>query len=255
MPRGQRKKSCTGIYHVTMRGVNRANIFNDREDFETFRNNLLHCKESSHTEIYAYCLMTNHIHLLIKEGDEELSHTFQRLGAGFVGWYNKKYERVGHLFQSRYFSDVVESDQYLLMVMRYIHQNPVKAGLVSRVLAYEWSSIHEYMGTSRICNTNAGLAYFVSGKEIETARRDFLWAQDYEQANVYEPGTSKKEEFLADVRHCFNDLNLGVPWEERETISYEERYIWAKSMHRLGISYGMIEQYTGINKYRLKRHD
>lgn len=255
MPRALRKKSRTGIYHVTMRGVNKADIFHNEEDYHTFLNYLKNSKDNSNAEIYAYCLMTNHIHLLIKEAEEDLAITIQRLGAGFVGWYNKKYERVGHLFQSRYFSDVVESDPYLLMVMRYIHQNPVKAGLVSRVMDYRWSSIHEYMGSPRICNTAEGLAYFSSERRIENAQRGFLWAQEYEHAHVFDPGTTKKEEQLAEVQSCYYDLNPKYRWEDRGCLTPLDRYNWATSMQRIGISYRTIEQYTGITKYQLKKHD
>src|SRR5690554_3854054 len=127
MPRRAREKSSTGVYHVMLRGINKQKIFHDQEDYEKFIEIVKNYKELCTYELYAYCLMSNHFHLLIKEGKEELAAVFRRIGAKYVYWYNLKYKRCGHLFQDRYRSEVVETQQYLLTVLRYIHQNPLKA--------------------------------------------------------------------------------------------------------------------------------
>ena len=126
MPRVAREKSKTGIYHIILRAVNRQIIFEEDEDAIKFLETLERYKETSGYEIYAYCLMGNHVHILLKEGKEDLGVTMRRIGASYVYWYNWKYERVGHLFQDRYKSEVVETEKYLLAVLRYIHQNPLK---------------------------------------------------------------------------------------------------------------------------------
>ncbi len=131
MPRRTIHKSNTGIYHVILRGLNKQRIFEDDEDFEKFLKTLETNNESSGYVIYAYCLMTNHIHLLMKEGAEDLGTVFKRVGATYVYWYNWKYSRRGHLFQDRYKSEAVETNAYFLTVLRYIHQNPIKAGIVA----------------------------------------------------------------------------------------------------------------------------
>jgi len=145
MPRKARKKSSTGIYHVMLRGINRQLIFEDDEDNEKFLQTISDCKALSEFELYGYCLMGNHVHLLIKEGKESLDLIFKRIGARYVFWYNWKYKRSGHLFQDRYKSEVVESDLYFVVVLRYIHQNPKKAGLSKNVEGYRWSSYNEYI--------------------------------------------------------------------------------------------------------------
>ena len=144
MPRMKREQSSTGIYHVVFRGINRQRIFEEDEDYERFLSLLKHYQQISEYSIYAYCLMPNHIHLLIKEGTEPLGQTFRRIGASFVYWYNLKYGRAGHLFQDRYKSEVVEDDGYLLTVVRYIHRNPVKAGLCREPEEYRYSSFARY---------------------------------------------------------------------------------------------------------------
>jgi len=138
MPRSARKKSKSGIYHIILRGVNRQTIFEDEEDTEKFLETLAEYKKENGYKTYAYCLMGNHIHLLIKEEKEDLGIAMRRIGASFVYWYNWKYDRTGHLFQDRYKSEVVEDEKYLLTVLRYIHQNPIKADLVKDIKEYSF---------------------------------------------------------------------------------------------------------------------
>ena len=90
---------------------------------------LKECKEISGFEMYAFCLMTNHVHLLLRETDEPLEVVFKRIGSRYAYWYNNKYQRIGHLFQDRFKSENVEDDAYFLTVLRYIIQNPMKAGM------------------------------------------------------------------------------------------------------------------------------
>lgn len=165
MPRAARRKSKTGIYHIMLRGINQQNIFEDEEDYEKFVGILDTYKKQIGYEIYAYCLMGNHIHLLMKEGREELSNTMKRIGASYVHWYNWQYERRGHLFQDRYKSEEVEDDAYLFTVLRYIHQNPVKARLSQDIEAYKWSSYKEYLDKEYIVNTDFILKIFDENRE------------------------------------------------------------------------------------------
>ncbi|MGJ7920845.1 REP-associated tyrosine transposase [Neobacillus sp. LXY-4] len=146
MPREARRKSRTGIYHVIIRGANRQEIFHDDEDCFKFLDIIGKYKTKSEMNVYAWCLMNNHVHLLLKEGSEDLSITMKRIGVSFVYYYNLKYRTTGHLFQDRYKSENVETNQYLFRVIRYIHQNPLKAGMVGRVHEWRWSSYHEYYG-------------------------------------------------------------------------------------------------------------
>lgn len=128
-----------------LRGINQQQIFEDEEDNQKFLQTLKECKEVSAYKLLAYCLMGNHIHLLLKEGKEPLEQAFKRIGGRFVYWYNVKYQRVGHLFQDRFKSEPVDTTTYLLTVIRYIHQNPVKAGICERAEDYPYSSWREYL--------------------------------------------------------------------------------------------------------------
>ncbi len=143
MPRTARKPSSTGIYHVMLRGIGKQNIFEDDLDKKKFIQILAESKEKSEFKLYAFCLMNNHVHLLLKVEKDPLEIIFKRIGSNYVYWYNTRYERVGHLFQDRFRSEPVENDDYLKTVIRYIHYNPVKGGL-NKDLRYEYSSYPLY---------------------------------------------------------------------------------------------------------------
>ena len=148
MPRQARRRSESGIYHIMLRGINQQQIFEDGEDYEKFLQILKDCKTVSEYKIFAYCLMGNHIHLLVQEGKEPIEQVMKRLATRFVYWYNIKYQRVGHLFQDRFKSEPVENDEYFMTVIRYIHQNPIKAGLSKNIGGYKYSSYNDYFNNN-----------------------------------------------------------------------------------------------------------
>ena len=130
--------------NVKSGATKKKNIFNRVINYRHFvkcgRKWVKQCKEKYDFDIYAYCLMSNHIHLLIKEEKEPIEQIMKRIATRFVYWYNVKYQRVGHLFQDRFKSEPVENDAYFMTVIRYIHQNPLKAGLCKDISAYKYSS-------------------------------------------------------------------------------------------------------------------
>lgn len=144
MPRQARRKSESGIYHVMLRGINQQQIFEDSEDCEKFLQILKDCKAVSEYKLFAYCLMGNHIHILIQEDTESIEQVMKRISTRFVYWYNIKYQRIGHLFQDRFKSEPVEDDAYFMTVIRYIHQNPLKAGLCKNICDYKYSSYNDF---------------------------------------------------------------------------------------------------------------
>ncbi|MGJ9386075.1 transposase [Salipaludibacillus sp. CF4.18] len=129
-----------------LRGANKQEIFHDDEDCMTFLETVEKYKIKSEMDVFAWCLMNNHVHLLLKEGNEDISTTMKRIGVSFVWYYNLKYKTTGHLFQDRFKSENVETYMYLLRVIRYIHQNPVKAGIAKTVDEWRWSSCSGYYG-------------------------------------------------------------------------------------------------------------
>ncbi len=145
MPRKAREKSPFNIYHIMLRGINKQQIFYDEQDYRSFEFLLSRYKEQCEYELLAYCLMGNHVHLLIKENGEPIGNIFKHIGCSFVYWHNQKYERTGHLFQDRFKSEPINNAAQLLTVLRYILNNPVKAGICNRPEEYRYSSAREYL--------------------------------------------------------------------------------------------------------------
>ncbi|MDR0783884.1 MAG: transposase [Propionibacteriaceae bacterium] len=140
MPRQPRKASATGIHHIVLRGVNRQRIFEEAEDYAYFLECVQDTCANNAMTLLAYCCMSNHVHLLIEEANKSCSWSIRQLAGRYAIWFNRKYKRVGHLFQNRFHSEPVENDAYLHTVTMYIHRNPVEAGLSSTPAEYQWSS-------------------------------------------------------------------------------------------------------------------
>ena len=170
MPRVPRKKSGSGVYHIVLRGINRQVIFSNDEDRKRFIFTIKRYKSICEYNIFAYCIMDNHIHLLLKVGKEPLEQIIRRLAGSFVHWYNDKYERIGNLFQDRFKSEPVEDDNYMLTVVRYIHQNPLKAGMVENIEDYYWSSYNDYLNGNGISDTEFILNIFSRNKKSAIAQ-------------------------------------------------------------------------------------
>lgn len=143
MPRQARVRSITGIYHIMLRGIDKRDIFLENEDKLKFLECIERAKAKGNFKALGYCLMDNHIHMLLKES-EEIGTSIKRITVGYVGWHNKKCDRTGHLFQNRYLSELLTTEEYLLTVLRYIHQNPVKARIAVSAGDYNWSSFGQY---------------------------------------------------------------------------------------------------------------
>lgn len=159
MPRKRRLISNNGIYHVVIRGANRQVIFEEDKDRKEYLDILCRYQEELDFDIYAYCLMSNHIHLLIRCGEEGPGAIFRHISTKYAVWFNMKYQRTGFLQQGRFYSEPVEDPRYFLTALRYIHQNPLKAGLENGVgESYPWSSFYAYGNPNNtLVNTTVGL--------------------------------------------------------------------------------------------------
>lgn len=159
MPRLSRKFSYSKVYHIIVKGIDSQNIFYDNQDRKVFLKYLLETKKQFEYQIYAYCLMVNHVHLIIRVNDEFLSKSIQGLLVKYVSYFNKKYDRSGTLFQDRFKSKLVENQRYFLEVCKYVHRNPEKAR-ICKTEKYEWSSYLEYIKKEKIIDKNILLHYF-----------------------------------------------------------------------------------------------
>jgi REP element-mobilizing transposase RayT len=144
LPRPLRLEVAGGVYHAIARGNEKKPVFRDDEDRLCYIERLIECTRRFEFRVYAYCLMENHVHLAIERGPVELSRIMLALHSTYAQRFNRRYGRVGHLFQGRYKAFLIEKEAYLLTLIAYIHMNPVKAGLVGRAEKYHWSSARYY---------------------------------------------------------------------------------------------------------------
>lgn len=172
MPRQPREKGESGYYHVMVRGNEQRKIFKEDEDRSRFIEILKIKKKDNKFFLHAFCLMDNHVHLMISEGEEDLAQVMKRITVSYVNYFNKKYKRVGHLFQGRYKSETVEDERYFITLARYIHQNPVKAGMVKSAGDYKWSSYNYYFNPNEdLVDTQVVLSIFSDNEQ--TAKKLF----------------------------------------------------------------------------------
>ena len=134
-----------GYYHIINRGVDKMNIFKHPDDYEYFEELMCFYMKSYGITLHNYCLMSNHYHLLIEISQENLSKFMRQLNMNYAIYFNKKYKRVGHLWQGRFKSWYVTDDAYLYTLMLYIEQNPLKATMVQNLSDYPYSSYHHFL--------------------------------------------------------------------------------------------------------------
>lgn len=169
MPRVARQAAASGVYHIMWRRNDKMYLFRDDADNIHFLSILRDVQDDNFT-VLAYCLMGNHLHLLIKTAKANttlLESAMKKVGIRFASYYNRRYERNGHLFQDRFRSRPVETTSYFLRALRYIHLNPVVAGVVQNPQDYPWSSYRDYFCDRQdaICPVNINYAFILHTQE------------------------------------------------------------------------------------------
>ena len=175
MPRQPRLDTPGALHHVIGRGIDGIEIFGDKKDRMDFLDRLKDLCESEAIIIYAWALMSNHYHLLLRTGKISLSNSMRKLLTGYVVNFNRRHKRYGHLFQNRYKSILCEDDPYLLELTRYIHLNPLRAGVVrdmNELNNYEWCGHSVIMGNIKgeWQDRDSILAYFGKRRKRATER-------------------------------------------------------------------------------------
>ena len=168
------------FYHVTTRGNERGNVFKSRRDREKFLSYLESATIRYGATIHAYCLMSNHFHLLLETPQGNLSEIMQHINGAYTTYFNVKRKRVGHLFQGRFKAILIEADEYAAELSRYIHLNPVRAGMASKPEEYLWSSYHAYIGNTAApewLNTNFILGS-IAGSAVNAKKKYQLFVED-----------------------------------------------------------------------------
>ena len=239
MPRTARERSAVGLYHVLLRGADGRIIFADDEDCTRFLASLSHAREGDAFLLYAYCLMGSHAHLLIREASVPLETAFKRIGASYARYYNAKYNQTGRLFQDRFQSEALNDNPHFLDAMRFICQNPVKAGLSKNMFSYPW------LGCSGVTESR-DLLYSPDVMKEEKRRElvTFLRAPcEFEHLEVKGPGRlpdDKAEEQLARIAN--------LPPAEIASLDKAKRKAILRMAHDAGISIRQLARLTGLGK-------
>lgn len=171
MARRARLRSNSQIYHVMLRGTEKQDIFIDDEDKKKILHILKDKKQDKAFFVYAYCILNNHIHLVIREGADDISRILKRAATSYASYFNKKYSKSGHVFQDRFKSEAINDERCLMAVIRFVHQNPEKAGIAGAD-RYLWSSWREFTGQSTVLTDCSDILCLIS-KDRDKALREF----------------------------------------------------------------------------------
>lgn len=177
MPRQSRIDFPGAFHHVIIRGINKAAIFHDDRDRNKFLLRLGEGLNNTGLSCYAWTLIPNHVHLLLRTGPQPLTKLMSSLLTGYAVYFNKRHERVGYLFQNRYKSILCDEELYLLQLVRYIHLNPIRAGLVSELLelgSFSWSGHSVLIGNQKADWQNTGEILKRFGSTLRQARAGYL---------------------------------------------------------------------------------
>lgn len=259
MPRKPRVYSITDIYHVVLRSVNKQLIFLEDNDYFKLLFMLSDYKIKYQIDIYAYCIMTNHVHLLLKASRTSLSGFFQSFESDFARWYNTKYERTGHLFQDRFHSFPIEDDDYYLTTLAYIHNNPVKAGMCRCPSEYHWSSYNAYFG-EKTAIVNSQFTFRLVGSKKAVQR--FLVENTSVNTFMNKPSRSDYQSTprITDekaITEYVAILGTDSPFKAQR-LSVSERKKIIVLLRERKLSYSQIARVTGISKstlYRMMKKD
>lgn len=159
MPRNLRIFCNSKIYHIILKGIDNQDIFYDNQDRYVFLENIKKSQKKYTYNVLAYCLMNNHVHMVIQVENDLLSKAIQSLTIRYVYYFNKKYDREGPFVRNRFKSKIIENLSYFLKVCRYVHRNPEKAN-INKTEKYKWSSYNDYISGEGITKTKILLNYF-----------------------------------------------------------------------------------------------
>ena len=244
MSRRARTISESGIYHILFRGVNQQNIFEENSDFKKLKETIRLVKQEMDFKIYAYCFMSNHVHIVLKEKNVgDISLIMKRILTKYARWYNVKYGRSGALIANRYKSVPVEVDEYFLQLIRYVHQNPVKAGIVNKIETYPHSSYVEYINEGNLTSTTFVFEMI--------SKSDFIdYHKEIDEIKFMVTDSKKKtdEEVLMFLKKHYNIDNATsiakLPKPERNSILAELKKTFpVRQLQRItGVSRGVISR-------------
>lgn len=252
MPRNARKRDEKGIHHVVVQGKRLENIFGKETEKELYLETLLQYKAKTGVKLYAFCILDNHVHLVLQETkDESVSAFMRRVGVRFSYWYRQRYDLPTgeRLFRGRYLSEPLRTEEAVLEVVRYIHKEPVKQGLVLNMEDYYWSSYRLYLNPGSFIDRRlvldslhfgGGYRAYMEGEETNVAV--------LEEVPLKYGRTDEEVEALIQIRLIENGFS-----EWKQTSSDEKREILKKLRFEDEVSIQQLSRVAGVNRGYIQR--
>lgn len=245
-------RTVTGYYHVSARGVGKQAIVENDDDRREFLELMRDCCRDRGVTVVAWCLMSDHVHLLLADYEDGMSAAMQRLLLTYARRFNKRTGRTGRLFQNRFDRRALDTDRHLMTAIRYVHACPQEAG-ISLIERYPWSSFGEYL---RAYDDDVRMGFSDPSAVLELfgSAEGFI-AYSLETPDGSDPVIHDMDEAEWE-RHAFADKmarRLGVPLNELKTVAPVRRDAIIYALHEAGYTVRDIERYTGISKSTVSR--
>ena len=240
MPRAARKKSESGYYHVILRGIGRQILFEDDEDNERFLSTVQRYRQELGFELVAYCLMENHVHILVNDPHGNVSAMMRNLNGCYSKYYNQKYGRIGQLYQGRFLSEPIETETALFIVFRYILNNPRKAGICP-ASQYRWSSYKAYFGNY----PSIDLSFVRDRLPTAESYRQYIDTPNEDECLEYENFTNQ-DDYALDVIRSTLEIKTGTELQSWEKNRRNEAL---RALKAKGLSIRCLERLTGVGRY------
>lgn len=245
-------RTVTGYYHVSARGVGKQAIFENDADRREFLELMRDCCRDKGVTVVAWCLMGDHVRLVLTDYEDGMSAAMQRLLLTYARRFNKRTGRTGHLFQNRFDRCALDTDRHLMTAIRYVHASPQEAG-IALIERYPWSSFAEYL---QAFDDDARMGFSDPSAVLEL----FGSAEGFIAHSLSTPDDGESAmpdlEEMEWERHAFAEKlakGLGVPLHVVKAASSAQRNIVILGLHDAGFTVRQIERYTGIGKSTVSR--
>ena len=250
MPREPRHRILTEFNHVMIRGIGRMDLFITEDDYLRFMDIIKRFSESREIKIHAYCLMSNHVHLLVQASPEEIPGFMKGVEVSYAYYFNNTHEHVGHLFQNRYKSEAITSEQYFLAAFRYILLNPQAAG-ICRWEEYRWSSSRTYLMRDDDGITDTSLVKEILGGREEVMR--FVNRNAEDCSSIAEPVLPVKRLTEKEALRTIQAISGLKDPLLIQGIARDARNELLANLKKEGITIRQLERMTGINRSTIQR--
>lgn len=242
--RQARKVAESGFYHVVTKGEAVDLLFFSNDDRQQYVCNLAETRDEFDLQLHSYCLMSNHVHLLVEDPEYKLSAAMKQLNEQYAIHYKRRCSRTGHVFKNRYWSEPIESDAYLLCAMRYIHANPAVAG-ICKASAYEWSSAKDYLGREGIANKTM-LLDMLGGRDgfIQFSNKELLPAKSFPESGLTHH--LRPDEVMRIAQ------SIAPGCDNSASLSKSEQNDVIKKLHASGLSITQIMFVTSLSRGRIR---